>query len=390
GFFTAIQLAERRKHSKILILEKSNKVLSKVKISGGGRCNVTHACFDPQEMVTHYPRGSKELLGPFHRFLCGDMMAWLSEKGIETKIEDDGRVFPVSNSSQTIIDCFIDCCRTHQITIQMQQAVSDIKLKDKKWIINTSSAHFSGKTVMFATGSTPSVWKILENSGYSIIAPVPSLFTFNIKHKFLEGLQGLSMPSAEVEILGTLFKETGPLLITHWGLSGPSILKLSAWAARELHALDYRFTIKVNLLGLPEEHVQEVIQENRKSHPKRIVKKYPQFNLPRRMWERACYVARLFDDNWASLDRKQMDALTQALVANHLKVDGKSTFKEEFVTCGGVERKQIDFKTMESKVHPKLYFAGEVIDIDAITGGFNFQAAWTESFIAAESIAKEI
>lgn len=386
GFFTAIQLAQRRPGSRIIILEKGKQVLSKVKVSGGGRCNVTHACFIPSEMVEHYPRGSKELLGPFHRFLCGDMMAWLSEQGVETKIEGDGRVFPESNSSQTIIDCFLRICRAHDIQIQTSSGVTGLRPDGDTWTVEISSEKISTRQVMLATGSTPSVWKMLGTMGYTIVDPVPSLFTFNIEHKLLEDIPGLSMPQVQVKILGTRYEASGPLLITHWGLSGPAVLKLSAWAARELHGMDYRFEIAVDWLGAGAEYIRSAIAEERQTHGNRMVKKYPLCGIPRRLWERFCYMARLRESNFASLTAQQMEALIGLISDGRFPVDGKSTFKEEFVTCGGVERKQVDFKTMESKLHPGLYLAGEVLDIDAITGGFNFQAAWTEGVIAAEAM----
>lgn len=387
GFFTAIQLAERDSEARILILEKSNKVLSKVKVSGGGRCNVTHGCFIPSEMIQYYPRGNKELLGPFHRFMCGDMMDWLSNHDIETKIEEDGRVFPVSDSSQSIIDCFMSSCKMAGIEILMHSGLRRMEQREEHWELDSESGQYQGKQVMIATGSTPSVWNMLGEMEYDIVEPVPSLFTFNIKHPLTKELQGLSMPESSVTIIGQKLEESGPLLITHWGLSGPAVLKLSAWAARELHAADYQFEIEVNWLGMNEFKVRSIIDEQRLSNPKRIVKKYPQFNIPRRLWERFCYLAKLYDLNWASLNSVQMNNLINLLIYCRMKVNGKSTFKEEFVTCGGVERKQIDFKSMQSRIHKGLYFAGEVIDIDAVTGGFNFQAAWTEAYIAAEAIS---
>jgi predicted Rossmann fold flavoprotein len=263
-----------------------------------------------------------------------------------------------------------------------------LKQEESIWKVENKEADFRGKHVLIATGSTPSVWDTLGSMGYKIVEPVPSLFTFNIQHKLLEELQGLSMPNAEVEVMNTAFHESGPLLITHWGLSGPGILKLSAWGARELHAMNYRFSIKVNWIGISSEDVNELIDEERKANPRRVAKKYPQFGIPRRFWERFCYMARLHDSNWASLSRQQMDDLVMYLTACEFNVNGKSTFKEEFVTCGGVDTQQVDFRTMESKLHKGLYFAGEVLNIDAITGGFNFQAAWTEAFIAAEDMAQ--
>lgn len=390
GFFTAVRLAEQRPDSRILILEKSNKVLSKVNVSGGGRCNVTHACFNPKDMVEHYPRGAKELLGPFHRFLCGDMMAWLSERGVETKIEEDGRVFPISDSSQTIIDCFMAQVKTHGIEVRMQEGVKGLHLADGHWSIQTTNHDLESRCVMLATGSTPSVWAMLQELGHDIVPPVPSLFTFNIKDQMLEDLQGLSMPEAEVRIPETGYSASGPILITHWGLSGPAVLKCSAWAAKELNHLEYQFKVEVNWIGRDSDTVREVIETMRKEHGKRMAKKYPLFDVPRRLWERFCWQAKLRDDNFGSLTALQMDSLVRVLTCSTLNVNGKSTFKEEFVTCGGVELKQIDFKNMESRLHKGLFMAGEVLNIDAITGGFNFQAAWTEAYVAAEAMAERL
>jgi len=319
--------------------------------------------------------------------MCGDMMDWLSNHDIETKIEEDGRVFPVSDSSQSIIDCFMSSCKMAGIEIRMHSGLRRMEQREEHWELDSESGQYQGKQVMIATGSTPSVWNMLGEMEYDIVEPVPSLFTFNIKHPLTKELQGLSMPESSVTIIGQKLEESGPLLITHWGLSGPAVLKLSAWAARELHAADYHFEIEVNWLGMNEFKVRSIIDEQRLSNPKRIVKKYPQFNIPRRLWERFCYLAKLYDLNWASLNSVQMNNLINLLIYCRMKVNGKSTFKEEFVTCGGVERKQIDFKSMQSRIHKGLYFAGEVIDIDAVTGGFNFQAAWTEAYIAAEAIS---
>jgi predicted Rossmann fold flavoprotein len=387
GFFTAICLAEKRPNSKIIILEKSSKVLAKVRVSGGGRCNVTHACFEPREMVKHYPRGHKELLGPFTKFLCGDMMEWLSDRGVETKIEEDGRVFPSSDSSQTIISCFREICEKHKIEIRTQCGITSLSKNEDGWSVNGPES-FASKSVMLATGSTPSVWQMLGDMGYEIVNPVPSLFTFNIDDELLEDLPGLSMPAAEVNIIGTKFRDSGPLLITHWGLSGPAVLKLSAWAARELAEAEYRFEIEVNWLGMETSRIKEAIEEARADHGTRLVRNYPLLGTPRRLWARFSDVSGLDHVNYGSIKASQIDDLIQTLSANTLRVNGKSTFKEEFVTCGGVERKQIDFKTMQSRKHEGLFMAGEVIDIDAVTGGFNFQAAWTEAFLAAENLAK--
>ena len=388
GFFTAIQCGERNPGMRILILEKSNKVLSKVRISGGGRCNVTHACFDPREMTTFYPRGNKELRGPFHRFLCGDMMAWLEDKGVETKIEEDGRVFPVSDSSETIIDCFMKACRDQGVQIKTSAIVEDFSKEGSEWVIRSKGDIYRASKLMLATGSTPAIWDLMAKKGHSIIPPVPSLFTFNISSLLLKDLPGLSMPEAGVKILNTKFAESGPLLITHWGLSGPGILKLSAWAARELHRMNYQFEIEIDWTGKGRSFMEAEIQNLRNNQGKKMLSSLSPISMPKRLWHRMLELLSIKEKNYASLSKQDMISLLDMLTACKLKVEGKSTFKDEFVTCGGVDTKEIHFKTMESKVLPGLYMAGEVLNIDAVTGGFNFQAAWTESYIAAEAICE--
>ena len=390
GFFGAIQTAERNPAAKILILEKSQKVLSKVKISGGGRCNVTHSCFDPKDMTSFYPRGNKELRGPFHRFLCGDMMGWLEDNGVETKIEEDGRVFPISNSSQTIIDCFEDNCKKHNIEIKLGKGVTELSFEGETWNINTKDGHYQAEAVLLASGSTPSVWKMLEEMEHNIIPPVPSLFTFNIQHHLLKPLPGISVPIANVKILGTKFEDSGPLLITHWGVSGPAILKLSAWAARELHEKDYKFEIEINWVNQSEENLRDLLAATRKESGNRLLRNFQLVYFPKRLWHGMLDHLKLMEKNYASLTKQDIDGLIGMLCKCKFSVNGKSTFKDEFVTCGGIDTKEVNFKTMESKIHPKLFFAGEVINIDAVTGGFNFQAAWTTSFIAAEEIGSLI
>jgi len=390
GYFGAIQCVEKALHARVLILEKSSDVLRKVKISGGGRCNVTHACFDPAEMIANYPRGDKEMLGPFHKFLCGDMMAWLSENDVETKIEDDGRVFPMSNSSKSIIDCFTNLCSQYQIIINKSCAVLNLTKKNGHWHIKTFSENFIASNILMATGSSPAAWEMIGNLGHKIISPVPSLFTFNIKSKLIDGIAGISVPQAEVKIKDQIFNEVGPLLITHWGLSGPAILKLSARAARVLNDSIYQFEIEVNWVGLDNEYVNQEIQTIRKTQGKRAILKLPLLNIPKRLWQKMIYGLRLINTNYADLKSVQINAMVKMICQCEFTVRGKSIFKDEFVTCGGVDTKEINFKTMESKLHPNLFFAGEVINIDAITGGFNFQAAWTTAYIAANSIAQEL
>ena len=382
GFFCAIQCAERNPGLKILILEKSRELLSKVKISGGGRCNVTHACFDPKELVTYYPRGQKELLGPFHRFLCGDMMEWLQHHGVETKIEEDGRVFPVSNSSASIVNCYLDLCSKYGIEIITSAGVDQIACTSNHWQVSSGNGKYISKYLLLASGSSPATWSIIKKIGHTIIDPVPSLFTFNIKSKLLEGLAGISVPSAEINIKHHDLDDTGPLLITHWGLSGPAVLKLSSWGARLFNQLNYQFTIEVNWIGMDMEDINEEIRSiKEKNGRKKILS--PLFNIPKRLWQRMARLLMIEDLNFADLSGAQVESLTELICKCEFRVQGKSTFKEEFVTAGGVHTKEINFKTMESRIFPGLFFTGEVINIDALTGGFNFQAAWTEAYIAA-------
>jgi len=390
GFFCAIQCAERQPKLRICILEKSNKILSKVKVSGGGRCNVTHACFDPKEMVENYPRGKKELLGPFHKFLCGDMMAWLSDQGVETHIESDGRVFPESNKSQQIIDCFIKLCDQYKIEIRKQSGVDSIIRVGENWDVKTKTEVINAPAVMCTTGSSPAAWKMLGKLGHHIISPVPSLFTFNIKSSLIGDLPGISVPTAIVRIDNMRFEETGPLLITHWGLSGPAILKLSARAARQLFDTDYNFQILVNWVGINKQPIIDEIRALKKSNGKNLLSNNPLYQIPKRLWLSMLGHVQLLKKNYADLSKKDINNLGDVISECRFNVDGKSTFKDEFVTCGGVDTKEVNFKSMESKLHPGLFFAGEVLNIDAVTGGFNFQAAWTGAYIAAETIVKRL
>ena len=392
GFFGAIQVAENYPGSSILIIEKSNKFLSKVKVSGGGRCNVTHACFTPQEMIEHYPRGSKELLGPFHQFLCGDMMEWLEKKGVQTKIEEDGRVFPLSNSSQSIIDCFLNNCKKNEIEIRHQCSVKDFHKKDDLFTIELTDGNLKSRHLLWTTGSSPNAWTVLGKKGLDIIDPVPSLFTFNLQSDLLHGLMGLSVSAVRIDIdLKNLsFTAQGPLLITHWGLSGPAVLKLSALAARELNQLNYVFSIRINWVLQDFKDCVNQLNQIKRENGSAKMKKLNPFQLPKRLWERMIRIWKIEEQNIADLRNVKIEEIARDLCGWELHVNGKSTFKEEFVTCGGVDLKEINFKHMESKSIPNLFLAGEVLNIDAITGGFNFQAAWTEGFIAAKTIAERI
>ncbi|HIB38574.1 NAD(P)/FAD-dependent oxidoreductase [Mesonia sp.] len=391
GFFTAINLAEANPDLKITILERGKEVLTKVRISGGGRCNVTHAEFIPKELSKNYPRGEKELLGPFHQFMTGDTIAWFDERGIELKTEEDGRMFPITDSSETIIDCFLAETERLNIEIKTGHSVQDIQQNNDRWLVKTSKGDFTADQLVMATGSNPKIWKLLEKLGHQIVQPVPSLFTFNIQDHRIKDLAGIST-FAHLKILDEKLESDGPLLITHWGLSGPGILKLSAWGARILEARNYHFKIQVNWLGYTTaEEISEKIKRLKHKFAKQQLTTHAQFKLPKRLWLSLLKAAKFPEDQkWAELSNKQIQKLAQELTQCQLTVNGKSTFKEEFVTAGGVDLKEINFKTFESKLHPKLYLAGEILNIDAITGGFNFQNAWTGGFLAAQAIAKSV
>ncbi len=387
GFFGAIQTAEKRPDFKILLLEKGKRFLDKVKISGGGRCNVTHACFDPNDLVEFYPRGGKELRGPFHRFMCGDMMAWLEEKNVPTKIEADGRVFPESNSSQTIIDCFLHTAKNYNIKLHTDEGMKSFRKTEKDyWEIKTKENTYTSKNILLATGSSNAAWKQIAELGHQIVSPAPSLFTFNIKNKIIKDLPGLSMPDASIKIPGTPLEESGPLLITHWGLSGPAVLKLSAWGARILQERNYNFNIQINWISKDWESTKDFILNIKKTQGVKKCLLTPLFGFPKRLWQRLLEIIGMEDKQWANISKKDIQELVDIICRCSMEVRGKSTFKEEFVTAGGIELKEVNFKTMESKKWPGLFFAGEVLNIDAVTGGFNFQAAWTTAWVAAEAI----
>jgi predicted Rossmann fold flavoprotein len=391
GFFSAINIVERNPKLKVAILERGKEVLSKVRVSGGGRCNVTHACFEPNELVKFYPRGEKELRGPFHQFCSGDTIEWFEKHGVELKIEEDGRMFPVSNSSQTIIDCFINASQKLGITILTGQSVQSIfnteGLVENCWKIETQSETYLAEKLILATGSNPKIWDMLHTFGHAIITPVPSLFTFNIKDSRIKELPGIAT-QVSVKVLGTKLESTGPLLITHWGMSGPAILKLSAWGARILHDKNYQFTIEVNWLNdIDTAEAEILLKELKQEHAKKTVSKKSPLELQNRLWESLVLASGIgIETKWADLSKTHLQNLANQLTKCIFQVNGKSTFKEEFVTAGGIDLKEINFKTMESKLQPNLYFAGEIVNIDAITGGFNFQNAWTSGFIVADAI----
>ena len=388
GFFTAINIAEKNPKLKIAILERGRDVLEKVRISGGGRCNVTHACFEPNELVKFYPRGEKELRGPFHQFASGDTIEWFEKHGVELKIEDDGRMFPVSNSSQTIIDCFMEATKKYGISVFIGQSVQSIFKSDGNyWKIDTQNDNFRCGKLILATGSNPKMWELLKSFGHSIVNPVPSLFTFNIKDPRIKELPGVSA-LVSVKVKDSKLTSTGPLLITHWGMSGPAILKLSAWGARILNEKNYQFTIFVNWLNdVDAEDCEKILKNLKQEHSKKAVSKKSPFEFPNRLWESLVLASGIESETkWADLSKMQLQNLVAQLTNSSFQVNGKSTFKEEFVTAGGIDLKEINFKTMQSKLHDNLYFSGEIVNIDAITGGFNFQNAWTSGFILAQAI----
>ena len=385
GFFTAANIDT--KLYDITILEQNSDVLQKVKISGGGRCNVSHACFDPRELVQFYPRGHKELLSVFTKFQPGDTMNWYEEHGVALKIEDDNRIFPESNSSQSIIDCLVNECRKKNVKILTKQTVTEILPQENGYKIHTTDQNYFADYVIFSTGSSPKAFKILEKLGHQIITPVPSLFTFNIKNEILKDLMGTSFQYVNIEIPRLNLEESGSLLITHWGLSGPAILKLSAWGARELAALKYQFEIIVNFIGTASEDALEIFKNFKEKEPKKSIGQAKIFDITNRFWQRILFVSGIDTaKQLANINNKEMQKIIENLCCCRMNVTGKSTFKEEFVTAGGVDLKEMDFKTMKSKKLPNFYISGEVLNIDAVTGGFNFQACWSEGWLIAQDL----
>jgi len=385
GFFTAANIDT--KLYDVTILEQNSDVLQKVKISGGGRCNVSHACFDPRELVQFYPRGNKELLSVFTKFQPGDTMNWYEEHGVALKIEDDNRIFPESNSSQSIIDCLVNECKKKNVKILTKQTVTEILPQENGYKIHTTDQNYFADYVVFSTGSSPKAFKMLEKLGHQIIAPVPSLFTFNIKNEILKDLMGTSFQYVNIEIPKLNLEESGSLLITHWGLSGPAILKLSAWGARELAALKYQFEIIVNFIGTASEDALEIFRNFKENEPKKSIGQAKIFDITNRFWQRILFVSGIDTAKQiANINNKEMQKIIENLCCCRMNVTGKSTFKEEFVTAGGVDLKEMDFKTMKSKKLPNFYISGEVLNIDAVTGGFNFQACWSEGWLIAQDL----
>lgn len=392
GFFAAINLALRKPDLKIIILEKTAKLLSKVRISGGGRCNVTHHCFENSELIKNYPRGSKELQQAFSQFSVKDTIEWFRKNGVILKTEEDGRMFPVSDSSQTIIDCFLNLSSRLNIEIRTSEEVFSIKKDGEIFLLKTSKEFISCSAVICALGGHPKAgaYDLLKNLGHKIDPPIPSLFTLNLPGEEIKSeLQGLSVQNAHVKIKDSKHNYTGPVLITHWGLSGPAVLKLSAFAAKDFFERNYQATIHVNWINrFNQNEVLELIKQQQKEKNKALPYSNPMFDLPKRLWEFFCHSSEIDNTKpWAEIPNKQINKLVQVLCNSQYQMEGKTTFKEEFVTCGGINLKEINFKSMESKIVPGLYFCGEVLNIDGITGGFNFQSAWTTAWVVSQGIS---
>jgi len=395
GFFGAISFAEKVPGARVLILEKTSTVLGKVKISGGGRCNVTHACFEAKRLSTYYPRGERNLIGPFHRFGPQETMEWFQGRGVPLKTESDGRVFPVSDDSQSVIDCLMDTTRDLGIEVRYQSEADRLCRSGERWLVDLKDGStLSSRFILLATGGTRNNAgvRLAGTLGHEIVRAAPSLFTFKIPDRRLEGLSGISVEDVVATIPGTKLRSDGPCLITHWGLSGPAILKLSARGARELADKDYQFDVVVNWCATQTcEAIEALLLEAREISPKKRVRSgLVTVSLPARLWHRIAEDSGISAElTWSNLTREGRHRLAVELTGSRFRVKGQSLNKDEFVTAGGVALKEIDFKTMESRRTPGLYFAGEVMDIDGVTGGFNFQSAWTTGFIAGESAAGE-
>ena len=387
GFFAAINIAQDNPDFKIAILERGKTGLQKVKISGGGRCNVTHAEFTPSDLVLNYPRGAKELLGPFHHFMTGDTIAWFEERGVELKIEEDGRMFPVSNSSQTIIDCFLNETKKLGIKVFYGCSVKNIYQKSALWHVDTSKGQFQSDKLILATGSNTKVWSFLDKLGHTIVKPVPSLFTFDIYDERIKNIPGVVVKNVNIKVVGSDLSSSGPLLVTHVGLSAPAILKLSAFGAIELAERNYNFEIELNFINTAQDEVIEILKNFKKELARKSVSTHNQFEIPKRLWRKLVHAANISEDTrWADLNKQQTINLTNQLTQARFQVTGKSTFKEEFVTAGGVDLREINFKNFESKRFKNLFFTGEIMNIDAVTGGFNFQNAWSSAYILSKNI----
>ena len=386
--FAAIRCKEQNRHATVILLEKTNQLLSKVRISGGGRCNVTHACFDPAQLVRNYPRGSKELIGPFHTFQPKEIVAWFQDRGVVLKTENDGRMFPITDSSQTIIDCLTQAAEKAGVDIRKQQRIQSVEKTSQGFSIEVQGGEkIAADSLLLATGSSPWGHELAKQFGHTMIEPVPSLFTFNVPTSPLLDLSGISVPQVLLELKTTGYKQQGPLLLTHWGFSGPAVLKLSAWAARALHDLDYQETLLINWTS--SENHESLFQSLLKSKTEHPDQPLPPL-LPSNLFSRLLSALNIHPTTpMAQLSRQILFKLAEKLHADPYLIQGKTTYKQEFVTAGGVCLKEVSFKTMESRIAPGLYFAGEILDIDGVTGGFNFQNAWTTAWLAGTAMSRK-
>jgi predicted Rossmann fold flavoprotein len=395
GFFGAITCAQSDPSCEVLLLERTSKLLAKVRVSGGGRCNVTHHCFNPHQLSKFYPRGEKFLKKAFKHFAAADTVAWFEKRGVKLKTEADGRMFPESDTSETIIDCLVAEASRTGVKILRNTGVEAVTVLTEPGagfrLVLTSGEMLTADKVLISTGGSPKMrgYSWLQDLGHTIVPPVPSLFTFNVPGSPLQDLPGISVGQAKVKVTGLSLEEAGPLLITHWGFSGPAVLKTSAWGARLLHGMNYQFTALINWVpAFTEESLRSFLRDYRQQYPKRIVLSNPLFNLSQRLWKALAALAEIPEKTiWAELPAKNQNKLVEQLLRGPFEVAGKTTFKEEFVTCGGIDLQEIDPATMESRRVPGLFFAGEVLDLDGITGGFNFQAAWTTGYLAGKALA---
>lgn len=393
GFFGAIACAEANPQAHVILIEASRKPLAKVLISGGGRCNVTHACFSATELVQNYPRGNKALRGAFTRFQPRDTIAWFANHGVNLKTEADGRMFPITDSSETIVECLIRATFAAKVELSIGTPVTAVKRENQGFEITLKSGEKKKcDKLLLATGSSLLGHKIAQELGHQIENPVPSLFTFNIADPQLRALSGISVNPVNLRLLvadKTLLQQIGPLLITHWGVSGPAVLKLSAWGARILHENRYQSQLMINWLpNLRQEEVRQKLLSVKQEWGKKAIALHRGVDLPHRLWQYLITRTHInTEDRWADMSKQTLNRLVQEITQGEYLISGKGVFKEEFVTCGGVNLKEVNFKTMESKLVPGLYFAGEILDIDGITGGFNFQSAWTTAYLAGQAMS---
>jgi hypothetical protein len=394
GFFGAIAAAEARPYAQVTLLEASPQVLAKVRISGGGRCNVTHACFDPTALVQHYPRGGKALRGPLTRFQPQDTVAWFKAHGVALKTESDGRMFPITDDSETIVDCLMRSAQRAGVQVVTGAAVTEVISSTSGFTVQLKGGKtMGGDRILIATGSNPLGYRLAASLGHELVPPVPSLFTFKITDPRLTELAGVAAPLVRVKLLvegQKPLEQEGPLLITHWGVSGPAVLKLSAWGARLLHDVRYQASLQVNWLPtLKVEELRDLLLKTKEEWVRKAIAKHCPVTLPQRLWQRLVESVGIDSElRWADLSKKALNLLLLELTQGQFAIQGKGIFKDEFVTCGGIPLAEVNFKTMESRCCPGLYFAGEILDVDGVTGGFNFQNAWTTGWIAGQAMGE--